>query len=544
MQVIPVDKIISEFIPYIQKIISTEEDEVLLAISEELPRFKSVLDGKQMTAVLPLFLSLLGCEETVVRESTVEGLRKLVPSFTDEQVQKDLIPMVVNISNGEAFQFKVSACYLIRICYPKAGKEKEKLVNLYFKLCDDDTPIIKRTAAKEFGPLCLIIEKDTVKSEMLNCYKKFMNESDTVRVTILPSIVQLSKIFQEPELQKLHIQNINSASIDKSWRVRNELANLYPQFIDYFQNNPNVDLVQPICTLMKDSETEVKASALKALNQIISKLPSDKVNSQIVPTLRGLNNESNKDTKSNIGLLFGPISRIIGYTGFNANLGTMMDTLMKDENADVRLGVAKSMYDIFVSSDGSLLSSINSFLGTMQKDAQYRIRECVYDTLAKLGIKYGLEVFKNNIEGLFFNYLTDNVASVREIGIKSLSSLIKQFGTSWVTSSLIPKLQSHLSGQKISYLNRMCMIHSVCVCAEYLDTKQNAEFIVPILTKGLKDKIPNVRFYTIKLIEKIYKNLDSSSKSKLEGGIKALISDEDPDVKYFASKFMGGETPK
>jgi serine/threonine-protein phosphatase 2A regulatory subunit A len=544
MAVLQPDKIISEFIPYIQKIISTEEDEVLLAISEELPRFKSVLDGKQMTAVLPLFLSLLGCEETVVRESTVEGLRKLVPSFTDEQVQKDLIPMVVNISNGEAFQFKVSACYLIRICYPKAGKEKEKLVNLYFKLCDDDTPIIKRTAAKEFGPLCLIIEKDTVKSEMLNCYKKFMNESDTVRVTILPSIVQLSKIFQEPELQKLHIQNINSASIDKSWRVRNELANLYPQFIDYFQNNPNLDLVQPICTLMKDSETEVKASALKALNQIISKLPSDKVNTQIVPTLRGLNNESNKDTKSNIGLLFGPISRIIGYTGFNANLGTMMDTLMKDENADVRLGVAKSMYDIFVSSDGSLLSSINSFLGTMQKDAQYRIRECVYDTLAKLGIKYGLEVFKNNIEGLFFNYLTDNVASVREIGIKSLSSLIKQFGTSWVTSSLIPKLQSHLSGQKISYLNRMCMIHSVCVCAEYLDTKQNAEFIVPILTKGLKDKIPNVRFYTIKLIEKIYKNLDSSSKTKLEAGIKALISDEDPDVKYCSSKFMGGETPK
>ena len=377
---------------------------------------------------------------------------------------------------------------------------------------------------------------------MLNYYKKFMNESDTVRVTILPSIVQLAKIFQDSESQKLHMQNINSASLDKSWRVRNELANLYPQFIDYFSNNSNVDLVQPICTLMKDSETEVKASALKALNAVITKLPSDKVTSQIVPTLRGLNNESNKDTKSNIGLLFGPISRIIGYTGFNANLGTMMDTLMKDENADVRLGVAKSMYDIFVSSDGSLLSSINSFLGTMQKDTQYRIRECVYETLAKLGVKYGLEVFKNNIEGLFFNYLTDNVASVREIGIKSLSSLIQQFGLSWVTSGLIPKLQSHLSTPKISYLNRMCMIHSVCVCAEYLDAKQNADLIVPILNKGLKDKIPNVKFYTIKLIEKIYKNLDSNSKSKLEGTIKGLTGDEDPDVKYFATKFF--ETSK
>jgi serine/threonine-protein phosphatase 2A regulatory subunit A len=442
----------------------------------------------------------------------------------------------------EAFQWKVSSCYLIRICYPKAGKEKERLVNLYSKLCDDDTPIIKRTAAKEFGPLCLIIEKDIVKSEMLNYYKKFMNESDTVRVTILPAIVQLSKILQDSESQKLHMQNINNASLDKSWRVRNELANLYPQFIDYYTNNSNVDLVQPICTLMKDSETEVKASALKALNAVINKLPSDKVTSQIVPTLRGLNNESNKDTKSNIGLLFGPISRIIGYTGFNANLGTMMDTLMKDENAEVRLGVAKSMYDIFVSSDGSLLSSINSFLGNMQKDVQYSIRECVYETLAKLGVKYGLEVFKNNIEGLFFNYLTDNVASVRDIGIKSLTLLIPQFGVSWVTSGLIPKLQSHLSTPKISYLNRMCMIHSVCVCAEYLDPKQNAEFVVPILNKGLKDKIPNVKFYTIKLIEKLLKNLDSSSKSKLEGTIKGLTSDEDPDVKYFATKFF--ETPK
>jgi len=55
---------------------------------------------------------------------------------------------------------------------------------------------------------------------------------------------------------------------------------------------------------MKDSETEVKASALKALNAVINKLSSDKVTSQIAPTLRGLNNKSNKDTKSNIGLLF------------------------------------------------------------------------------------------------------------------------------------------------------------------------------------------------------------------------------------------------
>ena len=532
------EKIISEFIPFIQKIIHTEEDEVLLAISEELPNFKSYLDLKQMTSILPLFLLLLGCEETVVRESAVEGLRKLVPFFTEDQVQKDLIPMVINISNIEAFQWKVSACYLIRICYPKAGKEKEKLVNLYFKLCDDDTPIIKRTAAKEFGPLCLIVEKDTVKSEMFSCFKKFMDESDTVRVTILPSIVQLTKIFQDPEIQKLHIQSINNASIDKSWRVRKELANLYPKFINYLQNNPNIDLVQPLRTLMLDSETEVKASALKALNQIITKLPKEKIISQIVPALRGLNNESNKDTKSNIGLLLGPISKIIGYQTFNSNLGSMMDSLIKDDNAEVRLGIAKSMFDIFESSDGSLLSSINSFLGTLQKDNKYRIRECANETLGKLGIKYGLEVFEKNIEGLFFNYINDKVASVREIGIESLSGLIKQFGNKWIINSLIPKLQNQLNQKGINYLNRMCIIHSLMICAEFMDYKQNDEFIMPIIIKGLEDKIPNVRFYSIKLIKKIWKFFDENIKKKLEVNIKALMNDEDNDVKYFACKFI------
>ena len=86
------------------------------------------------------------------------------------------------------------------------------------------------------------------------------------------------------------------------------------------------------------------------------------------------------------------------------------------------------------------------------------------------------------------------------------------------------------------------MIHSVCVCTEYLDSKQNAEFIFPILNKGLRDKIPNVKFYTIKLIEKIIIYSDSSSKSKLKGSIKALVSDKELDVKYFASQFL--DTPK
>ena len=103
------EKIISDLIPFVLKILPNEEDEVLLAVSEEVPHFKTYLSDKQITNALPIFQFLLGCEETVVRESAVEGMRKLIISLSDDQVQKDIVPLILAISNLEAFQWKVSS---------------------------------------------------------------------------------------------------------------------------------------------------------------------------------------------------------------------------------------------------------------------------------------------------------------------------------------------------------------------------------------------------------------------------------------------------
>ena len=419
MGVMNQDKIISDLIPFIKGILPSEEDEVLLAISEEIPHFTSFLDNHSILKILPIVQSLLGCEETVVRESTIVGLKKIIPSLSNEQVQSEVIPMILQIAENPMFQTKVSSCYLIRVVYPKAGNYKDKLRELYFKLCDDDTPIIKRTAAKEFGQFCLVLEKEIVHSEMVTYYKKFMTESDSVRVTILPSLVQLVKLFQNSESQKTTIQFVVAASEDKSWRVRNELSKIFPKIIQSFGNQVN-ELVPTLANLIKDSETEVRLSALKGLTQILPQITSEKACASIINSLISLNNESNHEVKAAIGQSFGLLAKNVGYNAFNSKLGKLMDNLMKDEIAEVRLGIAKSMYEIFISSEGTLLNSINALLGSMQKDTQYSIRECVYDTLAKLGSHYGLDLFKSSIENLYFNFLADNVASVREVGIKSL----------------------------------------------------------------------------------------------------------------------------
>jgi len=74
-----------------------EDDEVLLAIAETMPKFKTYLDPNQLLALIPVYQFLLCVEETVVREQTVESMRPFCACFNEEQVQTNLMTLVIII---------------------------------------------------------------------------------------------------------------------------------------------------------------------------------------------------------------------------------------------------------------------------------------------------------------------------------------------------------------------------------------------------------------------------------------------------------------
>ena len=78
---------------------------------------------------------------------------------------------------------------------------------------------------------------------------------------------------------------------------------------------------------------------------------------------------------------------------------------------------------------------------------------------------------------------------------------------------------------------------SIAACAKYLNANQNNESVIPNLTKYLKDKIPNVKFFIIKRLSGLGSYVDSQGKEKIKAAVKELKSDEDGDVKYFSQKF-------
>ena len=92
-----------------------------------------------------------------------------------------------------------------------------------------------------------------------------------------------------------------------------------------------------------------------------------------------------------------------------------------------------------------------------------------------------------------------------------------KFGANWATLILVPKLNSSLNQTKISYLLKMCILNCLAVCTRTLNSNQIVEFVLPQILKALKDKVPNVRFFTIKLLEIVMQNCDQSTKDKVKG---------------------------
>lgn len=213
---------------------------------------------------------------------------------------------------------------------------------------------------------------------------------------------------------------IIQAGDDKSWRVRHELAKIFPKIIENFGTQIN-ELIPTYGNLIKDSEMEVRHMALEGLNYVLKHINAEKITISIIPNILQLQNESSTHVKALIGQGLGPIAKAVGYTVFNSKLGFMIEQLIKDENTDVKLGIAKSLYDIFVTSEGQLLTSTNNSIAVLLKDVKsWRLRETMFEVVAKLGIHFGPEIFKSHFDTLFFLYLTDLVSNVREDVLKYL----------------------------------------------------------------------------------------------------------------------------
>merc|ERR1719502_231608 len=168
-----VDRTRNELVPFLTEQIE-DEDEVLLALAEELGGFLEHVGGAEhATCLLPPLEQLSTTEETVVREKAVESLVKICNEMKAADVADSFVRLVRNLATGDWFTSRISACGLFATAYKKLrddgynGTDTAELRRLFVQLCDDDTPMVRRAVSSNFGTFSLEVEKEHLVSELL-----------------------------------------------------------------------------------------------------------------------------------------------------------------------------------------------------------------------------------------------------------------------------------------------------------------------------------------------------------------------------------------
>ena len=91
-------------------------------------------------------------EETVVQDEAVESLRNREQQHWPAHLQGYLVPLVLKLANGDWFTSRTSACGLFSVTYPRVSNQAKEEPRQAFKgLSDDDTPMVRQSAAPKLG---------------------------------------------------------------------------------------------------------------------------------------------------------------------------------------------------------------------------------------------------------------------------------------------------------------------------------------------------------------------------------------------------------
>jgi serine/threonine-protein phosphatase 2A regulatory subunit A len=249
------DFTISKILPYITNLVVASQqpssntaanvlsDEMLLLLGQQLMSVISHVTTNPACGVeyLPLVERLCGVEETVVRDQAVR-LAQALCARTAESSDNSIVetalpvwvPVVQRLQSADWFTAKVSCAGILPSVLQLATRSATgestalQLLHLYRELCGDETPMVRRAAAKYLGP-CLLHASGIGGATMSPEATQFAatqvaalahDEQDSVRLLAVAAMAQAGTVYGEknPQWCLQHwIPIVRDGATDLSW---------------------------------------------------------------------------------------------------------------------------------------------------------------------------------------------------------------------------------------------------------------------------------------------------------------------------------------
>lgn len=263
------DFTIAKIVPYITNLVVASQqpnnntaanvlsDEMLLLLGQQLMNVISHVTTNPACGVdyLPLVERLCGVEETVVRDQAVRLAQALcvrTAECTDMAVVQAALPVwlpvVQRLQSADWFTAKVSCAGILPSVLQLANRLSAagessalQLLHLYRDLCGDETPMVRRAAAKYLGA-CLLhasgmsgggngaLSPEATQFAATQVAALAHDEQDSVRLLAVAAIAQAGPLYGEKNAQwclQHWIPIVRDGATDLSWYVLYFIACVY-----------------------------------------------------------------------------------------------------------------------------------------------------------------------------------------------------------------------------------------------------------------------------------------------------------------------------
>eukprot|EP00592_Proboscia_alata_P010835 CAMPEP_0194364970 /NCGR_PEP_ID=MMETSP0174-20130528/12917_1 /TAXON_ID=216777 /ORGANISM="Proboscia alata, Strain PI-D3" /LENGTH=686 /DNA_ID=CAMNT_0039139325 /DNA_START=108 /DNA_END=2168 /DNA_ORIENTATION=- len=581
-----------------------EEDEILLLLAEQLGLLvPNLIPGPSALPLLPLLEKLGGVEETVVRERAVTSMNKIIPMLNPNSADGTevlfLCAMAKRLSGSDWFTAKVSAAGILPTLYSfidgtaqnkKAGEAGGEVQTssstigreirvLYKELSEDDTPMVRRSAARHLGAFAESVAgvsdgKDTtvvqqkislVMEDVVPIFHALSrDEADSVRLLAVASAGSMGKSLGcDAGLSADQVLPvIRAGCADLSWRVRHNLAKEYAkvasnlgfvssQGINGTASAHLTEVFYNFSGLLQDAEAEVRGSAVSNVADMThlqlqvgaSGPQSDLFLSHIAPTLQSLATDPVMEVRSRLAQALmdccdtekrdHQLADDIILSVFKP----LLEGFLNDEFAEVQLHILSKLSRV-----SHLLSRMEMVVNTilqMSKAPNWRVREAVGHILPHLAEAMEIAFFETHLLEPWLRLLLDQVAHVRIACVSGMPRLLSVAGSTWMQRMIVPHYRQ-IYDESSSYLTRITILRCYCAVVEEDPTgdvgPELLEEIVTSLLKGLDDRVPNVRMVAVKGIGKAVAHCDEGVvSSKLKPVLDSRATDDDDeDCRHFA----------
>jgi len=540
------DRTRNELVPFLNESID-DEDEVLLALAEELGNFAEYVGGPSYANTLLTPLETLATvEETIVREKAVESLNKVAEQLSDGHLLEFFVPLIRRLAQGDWFTSRISACGLFGAGYGRMSAAVKGEMRVSFgQLCRDDTPMVRRAAASHLGKIAQAMqdadEAEHFKSDLLPLFSALSaDEQDSVRLLAVENCVRVGQLLSLQENHTSVLPVIRAISQDKSWRVRYVMAELFCGLVERVDAQvAQQEMLPTFVSLLQDPEAEVRTAAAFKATGFAEMLSPDQVLEHLMPCVRELCSDSSQHVRAALASVIMGLSRVLGRSATVEHLLPLFLELLKDEFPEVRLNIISTLHAVSeVIGVDELSQSLLPAITELAADRQWRVRLAIIEYIPLLAQQLGVRFFEEKLATLCIDWLHDCVYTIRESAIGNLKKIVDVFGVEWARTQLLPNVLD-ATRTHTNFLYRMTALSAVAVLASTVGREILTQMMLPIVVLMKDDPVPNIRFNVAKTLDALISQLDGAVvQAQVKPCLLSLADDADKDVRFFATQAL------